>query len=147
MPLRPSDLETIKEIWIKRGRYESSDEETRSKKCVFVPGHLDVLLGRGRRCQEHIGNMRLRNLVDDCKPVYDIASRQEKTLISQDIVVSVQKTSSYFLKEEGAGWLEVDDNVARLKVSHTFRDALKEDMGEALTFTPIALTKKREREY
>lgn len=125
MPLRTSDMDSAKDTWKKRLKYESMDPATRPL-CVFVPGHLDILLGRGRRCQEHSGNMRLRNLVEDCKPVYDNASRKEKTLISQEIVDNVKKNSHHFLKDEDEGWVEVDDNIARLKVSHTFRDVVKD---------------------
>lgn len=111
---------------MKRKKFEL-DPGFKTKKTVTVPGHLDILLGRGRRCQEHVGNMRLRILVQDCKPVYDNASRKEKTLLSQEIVESVKK-NSLFLKEEDIGWVEVDDNVARLKVSHTFRDIAKDNL-------------------
>jgi len=125
MPLRASDMDSAKQIWKKRLQYESNKDHPRPKS-VFVPGHLDILLGRGRRCQEHIGNMRLRNLVEDCKPVYDNATRKEKTLISQEIVENVKKNSHHFLKDENEGWVQVEDNVARLKVSHTFRDVVKD---------------------
>jgi hypothetical protein len=126
MPLKTSEMEGVREIWKKRKKFES-DPALKTKKTVIVPGHLDILLGRGRRCQEHVGNMRLRILVEDCKPVYDNASRKEKTLLSQEIVESVKK-NSYFLKDEDIGWVEVDDNVARLKVSHTFRDIAKDNI-------------------
>jgi hypothetical protein len=129
MPLKASDMEGVREMWVKRKKFEM-DEAFQTKKSVTVPGHLDILLGRGRRCQEHVGNMRLRILVEDCKPVYDNASRKEKTLLSQEIVESVKKNSHHFLKDEDIGWMEVDDNVARLKVSHTFRDIAKENLKE-----------------
>ncbi|CAJ1949909.1 unnamed protein product [Cylindrotheca closterium] len=131
MPLKAADMDHAKEIWKKRLAYEKwssnpSHEGNPRPRSVFVPGHLDILLGRGRRCQEHVGNMRLRNLVEDCKPEYDQASRKEKTLISQEIVDNVKKNSHHFLKDEDEGWVEVDDQVARLKVSHTFRDVAKD---------------------
>lgn len=125
LPLKATDMDSAKKIWKKRLHYENLDPSNRPR-TVFVPGHLDILLGRGRRCQEHIGNMRLRNLVEDCKPEYDQASRKEKTLISQEIVDNVKNNSHHFLKDENEGWVEVDDNVARLKVSHTFRDVAKD---------------------
>lgn len=130
MPLKTSDMVTVRETWKKRKNYEVCPE-FKGKKSVTVPGHLDVLLGRGRRCQEHVGNMRLRNLVEDCKPVYDNATRKEKTLISQELVESIKKNANHFLKDEDVGWVEVDDQVARLKVSHTFRDIIKDSLKRA----------------
>lgn len=143
LPLKTSELDGIQEIWKKRRTYET-EEKYKSKISVMVPGSLDVLLGRGRRCQEHVGNMRLRILVEDCKPVYDNASRKEKTLISQEIVDSVKKNGHRFLKDEGGGWIEVDGHVARLKVSHTFRDVIKS--GDASVTDDTSTTSlKRER--
>jgi hypothetical protein len=129
MPLKAADMDSAKEIWKKRLKYEHWNHPSGSARprSVFVPGHLDILLGRGRRCQEHIGNMRLRNLVEDCKPEYGSAARKEKTLISQEIVDNVKKNWHHFLKDEAEGWVEVDDHVARLKVSHTFRDVANKD--------------------
>eukprot|EP00980_Cylindrotheca_fusiformis_P028528 scaffold22607_cov123-Cylindrotheca_fusiformis.AAC.25 len=126
MPLNPSDMAALEQVWTKRKNYEMDPGFKTTKNSILVPGHLDVLLGRGRRCQEHIGNMRLRNLVEDCKPVYDNVSRKEKTLISQEIVETIKKNSDHFLKDEDVGWVEVDDQIARLKVSHTFRDVSKD---------------------
>jgi hypothetical protein len=88
---------------------------------VGVPGRNDVLFGRGKANQNHIGNIKVRSLVEDCKEMYDKASRDEKTQITQEIVQVVQQATGRFLKDDGAGWVEVDDGIARLKVSHVFR--------------------------
>jgi hypothetical protein len=34
----------------------------------------------------------------------------------------VKITTGRFLKDDGAGWVEIPDEVARFKVSHCFRD-------------------------
>ena len=88
---------------------------------VISPGPFDVLLGRGRLCQEHVGNVRYRQLVVKHKEQYDNSSTVDKTSISLMIVNLVKDSSGRFLKDNGDGWIEVDDKRARDKVSHSFR--------------------------
>jgi len=88
---------------------------------VVSPGPFDVLLGRGRLCQEHVGNVRYRQLVLKHKEQYDNASTVHKTSISLMIVNLVKDSSGRFLKDNGDGWVEVEDKRSRDKVSHSFR--------------------------
>jgi len=88
---------------------------------VVSPGPFDVLLGRGRLCQEHVGNVRYRQLVLKHKEQYDNASTVDKTSISLMIVNLVKDSSGRFLKDNGDGWVEVEDKRSRDKVSHSFR--------------------------
>ena len=88
---------------------------------VGVPGRNDVIFGRGKKYHQHLGNIRYRGLVEDCKEKYDNASRDEKKRITEEIVGIVKETTGRFLKDDGAGWVEVADDVARLKVSSAFR--------------------------
>ena len=94
---------------------------------MVVPGPFDVLLGRGRLIQEHLGNLRYRQMIDEHKDQYDSASKLEKTNIAKKVVQLVQASQGRFLKrdegEDGGGfWIEVDDETAREKVSHSFRN-------------------------
>ena len=91
---------------------------------ICFPGPFDVMLGRGRRSNYHPGNIRLRGMCDDSKELYNASAKKGKTQITEKIVKAI-KVSGRFLKEDGFGWVEVDDEVARLKVSHTFRDRSK----------------------
>ena len=88
---------------------------------VMVPSHKDVLLGVGRAIQGHIGNVRYRQLIQDCKEKYDDSTKSQKKQITEEIVHIVKQSSGRFLKEDEIGWVEVDDNVARLKCSCAFR--------------------------
>lgn len=89
------------------------------------PGPSDVILGRGRKANNHPGNIRLRTMVEELSDVYKTSSKKEKTEITQRMVNSIQ-TNGRFLKEsEMIGWVEVPDEVARIKVSHAFRDSYK----------------------
>jgi hypothetical protein len=89
---------------------------------VLTPSSVDVLFGRGR-VKEHPGNMRLHQLVGKRSSRYEVAEKWEKTVIAEEIVVIIKESSGRFLRPifSGQGWLEVDKEVAREKVSHTFR--------------------------
>ena len=100
------------------------DDYVNAQQAICIPGPYDVTLGRGRRCNRHPGNIRLRSLVDRAKNIYDFSSKGDKTRITEKIVTAV-KQNGRFLKEEKFGWVEVEDEVARLKVSHVFRDRMK----------------------
>ena len=92
---------------------------------TFVePGSNDVLFGRGRPLQRRPANVRFRQLVDSHQVVYDGAKRREKPKIASMIVQRVRESSGRFLKQgKAAGtWVEVDDDEARIKVCHDFRN-------------------------
>lgn len=91
---------------------------------VCGPSRYDVILGRGPRCNSHPGNIRLRKLVDEAKPIYDESRKREKTDIIARVVRAVQQKGR-FLHESDIGWVEVTDKAAKQKVSHTFRDTGK----------------------
>ena len=106
----------------------SANPTSRGGQRVVVPGPFDVLLGRGRLIQEHLGNLRYRQMIDDLRETYDSVSKLEKTNIAKKIVQVVHASHGRFLqKDEGVGfggffWIEVDDDTAREKVSHSFRN-------------------------
>jgi hypothetical protein len=80
----------------------------------------DVLLGRGKPIQERPGNVRLREMIDTHKDKYE--QKGAKRIVSAYIVRLVKEEGGRFLKEvEHGGWVEVDDDTARTKVSHAFR--------------------------
>ena len=71
---------------------------------------------------EHVGNVRYHALVDYYKDAYERARKFDKMKIAIRIVETVQEYGGRFLKQEGAGWLVVEDNdVISDKVSHAFR--------------------------
>ena len=90
---------------------------------IEQPLSMDVLLGRGRPYQTFPGNVTLAMLVDAERNLYKKADRFEKTARTRDIVRMIKATKGRFLKrtESGNRWVEVSDEVAREKVSHTFR--------------------------
>jgi hypothetical protein len=131
-------LESERDRWAKQRRKEEErrsyivvDRPTEPSTTVRVgtPGNSDVLLGRGRLFQNHVGNIRFRYLVLQYQERYDEASKQEKTKFAVEIVAMTKKRKGRFLRDDGAGWLEVDDCAAREKVSSCFRSFRKVGKG------------------
>ena len=73
---------------------------------------------------DHPGNVKLRKVIDESYQEYEGCHREEKKYMTTKIVATM-KESSRFLKKEGNDWIEVDDESARLKISHCFRDLRK----------------------
>jgi hypothetical protein len=95
---------------------------------IHQPDRFDVLLGRGRGHVSNPGNKRLQIAVNMHKDRYNspATSRAEKTKITTDIVHFIKACageSGRFLKYHGimGCWFEVEDEVARLKVSQALR--------------------------
>jgi hypothetical protein len=94
---------------------------------VGTPGNNDVLMGRGRMCQDHVGNLRLRFWVDQYREKYEACDKKEKTAIAGEVIKLVQERKGRFLKADGAGWVQMDELTARNKVSSCFRSCRKLD--------------------
>jgi hypothetical protein len=112
--------------------------EASSQKLVTTetPGRFNVLLGRGKQHKGHPGNGRLQiTLIMHSVRYNTTTSRNEKTLITKEIVRSIQTSDppGRFLKfdKEAKGWVEVDDAAARIKVSHAIRYASRYKKGKA----------------
>jgi hypothetical protein len=107
----------------------STEASSQNLVATETPGPFDVLLGRGKQHTGHPGNERLQDALNLNSVRYNAtSSRHEKTLITQEIVRSIQSAGDppcRFLKfdKEANGWVEVDDAAARVKVSHAMRYA------------------------
>lgn len=102
-------------------RLEQEQQPTPKELVVIVPGRFDVLLGRQKRCQDHVGNLRYRHLVLSYQDDYENASKHEKTAIAQKIIKEVHERGGHFLEIFYEDFIEVSDIVARKKVAHAFR--------------------------
>lgn len=86
----------------------------------------DVLFGRGKTVVEHPGNVRFRSIVGLQMDEYEMATRLEKSLITEKIVQAIRDSDGRFLKrDDGGEWEEVDQETARKKVGHAFRNRRK----------------------
>lgn len=86
----------------------------------------DVLCGRGASLREHPGNKVLDVFVHRHRDRYATSSNAEKATIVNEIYESIKSDSSMgtrFLKRDPFSntWEEVDDEAAKIKISHCFR--------------------------
>jgi hypothetical protein len=123
--------------WEKRRRHERM---THKVERVVVPGPYDVLLGRGRLRQEHLGNVRYRFLIAQHMEWHNQAPRHLKPIIAVSIVEKVKEYAGRFLKDDGAGWVIASEKVARAKVAHSFRD-----LRSSVPITPLLKEEAKEK--
>ena len=91
------------------------------KRLFVVPRRLDVLFGRGLKTAQHTGNLRAVHLVVMYRPSYEAADKCGKTALAERIVSIIHESGGRFLKRERDLWAEVDNIMAREKISHFFR--------------------------
>jgi hypothetical protein len=94
-----------------------------------TPTDADVLFGPGGRIQNHPGNVRLREIVDDYMYAYKAAKKPDKKRYSEAIVQALKEhsiSSRFLRKNEANQWEDVDDKCAVKKVSKMFWDATTE---------------------
>lgn len=98
---------------------------------VLIPGELDILLGRGRGAQNHKGNVHYRHVVETFRARYEqIPQKGAKTQLIREVVAVIYDNGGRFLKQDGFGrWIPVDPEVARDKVSHSFRNQKRLSVG------------------
>jgi hypothetical protein len=93
---------------------------------IQCPSHLDVLLGRGRPIVNHRGNVAMRQRVEARLARFATAAgKDEKAAIVWEVVHETYLSNGRFLKEDPGKhgwWEEVDQEVAKAKVSVYFRD-------------------------
>lgn len=98
---------------------------------VHTPEKFDVLLGRGRWYSNHPGNRRLQILINMHLERYQVTkSRPEKTFLTNEILYMVKvcgRQPGRFLKFEAHrdGWVTVDDEIARIKISQAMRYTIR----------------------
>lgn len=100
---------------------------------IIIPSNVDILFGRGKPMRQHPGNMSLGLLIEASIAHYTKLRKGEKTAMAQTIVNGMKGRSVRFLKQDDNGlWFQVADDMAREKVSNTFRNVLasKRDAGD-----------------
>jgi len=95
----------------------------------FTPSEFTVIIGRGKKIRESIGNSHLRVLARTYLTQYADAmkNRQAKTEIVNNIlgiIRAVCPNGGAFARCEHGQWYEVSDRVAREKIGYVFRDLL-----------------------
>ena len=88
---------------------------------IDTPIAPDILLGRGKAIQNHLGNIWLRVKLESYFERFEKAGKKEKTEITWILLNAVKQRGGRFLKQEGATYELVDDSIARKKIAHGFR--------------------------
>ncbi|CAJ1966928.1 unnamed protein product [Cylindrotheca closterium] len=92
------------------------------------PHDNDVLMGRGGKNNQHVGNEQLRSLARGRSMDYQNASKKGKSSISRELVriVREMKPPGRFLRKdtETNKWEDVGNDIAREKTSQVLRDAV-----------------------
>ena len=87
-----------------------------------LPTQVDILCGQSRTCADHTGNKRFQVVLDSYARRYHAATtKQEKMVMTKEIVACIKETGSRFLKYSQGTWIEITDVAARDKVSHALR--------------------------
>lgn len=93
------------------------------------PQPHDIILGRGRQGLNSAGNLKLKSLVKEYQKVYEKSGRFEKGAIVNRVYKNLMKSGSKFMIHmkkhpdgTGGGWMEVDEDAARSKIAHDFRN-------------------------
>lgn len=105
-------------------RYHQEDKSI----AMVEPHGNDILMGRGGKNNQHIGNEKLRGLARLQSEHYRMASKKGKSNISRELVrqVRLMVPPGRFLKKNTitGDWEDVGDDVAREKASQVLRDAV-----------------------
>lgn len=126
-------------ISLRQQEEERTANERAKESCgmILFPKSNDVLLGRGRPYQDFPGNLRLAAIVDEHRTEYKALSKRDKPIYTDRIVrIIKEEYHGRFLKKatplESSSnsmdffhWVEVDDEIAKDKVGHSFRTTPK----------------------
>lgn len=117
---------------------EQEEEREAVDESIIVPRRFDVLFGRSKKAREHTGNLRCQFLIEMNKDRYEKADRFGKTVIAEEIVTIIHESYGRFLKWQKGGFVEVEQKVAREKISHFFRNS----RGKPNSIMPTTAEKK-----
>ena len=104
-----------------------------NRQYITTPTSLDVISGRGSGIQNHIGNIKYRELASSRKKEYADAKKHDKLLISKEIVAQIRANGGRFLKESESDnlttqlYVDIGDKKAWAKTSQTLRDQPRTD--------------------
>ena len=114
------------EIHVQRLEQLRKWEEAQSPQTIIsTPMNLDIVFGKGCCLQDHPGNLRFRYIIEESLSRYEDAKRSEKTKIASAVVKTLKDSGARFLRNDGMGFMIVDDKVAREKVGVAFRSHRK----------------------
>lgn len=150
-----TSLESTDEFFFHSESDGNDDACPRTKKQLpadFKPSDFAVIVGRGKKIRETIGNSRLRVMAGSYLTQYADAmdNRAKKTAIVNAIIGKVKALCSHtggaFVRQSQGRWYEVSDRVAREKVGYVFRDLLHDQYGSS-SKSKIAKRRRQQEEH
>jgi hypothetical protein len=101
---------------------DDRENDTDESGTVGIPTKFDVLCGQSRICASHTGNRRFQIVLEVYASRYDQAgSKQDKMILTKEIVGCITNSGGRFLKFKDGMWQEIPAVMARDKVSHALR--------------------------
>ena len=112
--------------WLRmRKQQEASTRAGERCPRIVVPTNLDILFGRGKKYREHLGNMKMVDVLEENLERYESVGLKEKSVVISEVTQEIKSRGARFLKLENNVWKEVDDKLAKEKVSHGFRTRIR----------------------
>jgi hypothetical protein len=88
---------------------------------VDMPGRNDILVGKGKPFQRHVGNVWLRTIVESYMDEYIALAKGGKHIVIRKVLDAVRKDRGRFLKKERDDWwTEVSEADALDKITKLF---------------------------
>ncbi|CAJ1935172.1 unnamed protein product [Cylindrotheca closterium] len=105
------------------------------------PTTKDIIFGRGKKYQDHEGNKRMRDCVNEYKQLYNALKRFQKQALVETIYKKLVEGGARFLRKDEATdtWVLVKRELATQKVSHALR--CKKHLGKSSPKNIIDLKK------
>lgn len=97
------------------------------------PTSNDIVFGRGKKYQDHEGNKRMRDCINEYKQLYNALKRFQKQTLVETIYEKLVESGARFLRKDEVtdSWLLVKRELATQKVSHALR--CKKHLGKSST--------------
>lgn len=90
----------------------------------FVPGIYEVIIGRGRQCTEHYGNLRFKSIVEYELEAYSAAQckREKSAVIGRVLELVKQRSPAGFVKKDvvTGHWLSLNQAASRVTIVSGF---------------------------
>lgn len=90
---------------------------------TLQPTDKDIVFGRGKKYQDHEGNIRMRECINKYKKLYNALKRFQKQALVDNIYQKLVEDGARFLRKDEATdtWVLVERELATQKVSHALR--------------------------
>lgn len=102
----------------------ASSQPSTDNSLVAFPSQNDVLLGKGRSCQEFVGNVQLNRMIDSRLDDYRSLDKTGKSGLAMQLATRIinKKNGRFLERVEHSGWMIVHDmTIIRNKITQAFR--------------------------